>query len=376
MATNQSTAQSMTFAVDPVEIGGELLPTEKAHVSIEKLLGTSVESCDTYHLDVVKQPGFHSLIGAAHLAYQHHFPLVLSPDVLWLTLAQGLANHVNNNAEKMRPLLVPHEGKQLIKVRRDDFVKGSPENPWPEVWPKFSSAIRKAIGPENHPFIVSEFSTTGQTERAALEIVLMDCVQSFFAYKFITMCGIPKITLEGTVEDWRKLHNKVEQLEQFDFKWWTDDVQQITMEFVRAAEGHVNQSFWRAIYKQEDASGGPYTSGWLVRLLPYLKQRKFKLAKAGDVRTFYAEPWQTTLRNPWVGKPLLQDADTVGGLTDCQLPSSASQAPFVWDYWGNKFDYQFVAGVLTVAQDKTSRAIRPQIGWAVRPAPQSTQSTR
>jgi hypothetical protein len=129
MATNKSTAQSTTFAVDPVEIGGILLPTEKAHVSIGKLLGTSIESCDSYHVEVVEQPGFHSLIAAASLAYQHHFPLVLSPDVLWLTLAQGLANHVNNYAEQMRSRLVPHEGKKLIQVRRDDFVKGSPENP-------------------------------------------------------------------------------------------------------------------------------------------------------------------------------------------------------------------------------------------------------
>ena len=97
-----------------------------------------------------------------------------------LTLAQGLANHVNNHAEEMRPRLVPHQGKTLIQVQRDDFVKGSPENPWAEVWPEFSSAIKKAIGAEAHSLILSDFSTTGPTERAASEIVLMDCVQSYF----------------------------------------------------------------------------------------------------------------------------------------------------------------------------------------------------
>ena len=44
-------------------------------------------------------------------------------------------------------------------------------------------------------------------------------------------------------------------------------------EFVAAAKGSPNQAFWKAIYKQEGESGGPYTTGWLVRLLPYLKQR-------------------------------------------------------------------------------------------------------
>jgi hypothetical protein len=372
MAPIKSTAQSITFAVDPVTIGPDLLPTEKAHASIAKLLGTAIESCDTYHVDVVEQPGFHSLIAAAHLAYQHHYPLVLSPDVLWLTLAQGLANHVNNHAEEMRHRLVPHDGKKLIQVRRDDFVKGSPENPWREVWPEFSSAIKKAIGPDNHALILNDFSTTGPTERAASEVVLMDCVQSYFSYEFVTMCGIPEITLEGTVEDWEKIHEKVDQLDQFDLQWWTDDVRQITAEFVRAAQGHPNQPFWRGIYKQEDSSGGPYTSGWLVRLLPYLKQREFKLANEEDEMSGYLTPWQTNLKNPWVGQPLSKEPDIFEGITDSQLPASASLVPFVWDYLGKKFDYQFVAGVLTVAQDKESRAIRPRIGWAVRPAPQAT----
>src|SRR5262249_35252900 len=106
-----------------------------------------------------------------------------------------------------------------------------------------------------------DFSTTGPTQRAASEVVLMDCVQSYFSYEFHTLCGIPEITLEGTVQDWQKIHQRVEQLEHFNFKWWTDDVRQITKEFVSAAQGHPDQSFWRAIYKQQHTSGGPYTNG-------------------------------------------------------------------------------------------------------------------
>ena len=157
-------------------------PGEEQEVQTE----SPIEACDNYHADVVEQPGFHSLIAAAHLAYQHHFPLVLSPDVIWLTIAQGLANHVNNNAEQLRPRFVPHQGKLTIQVRRDDFRKGSPENPWAEVWPEFSAQIKKVIGPETHGLIVSDFSTTGPTERAASEVVLMDCVQSYFSYPVLS----------------------------------------------------------------------------------------------------------------------------------------------------------------------------------------------
>jgi hypothetical protein len=367
----RTTLPHVTFSVDPVEIGHKLLPTEKPKDSIERLLGSPIEACDNYHADVVKQPGFHSLIAAAHLAYQYHFPLVLSPDVIWLTIAQGLANHVNNNAERLRPQFVPHEGKVTIQVRRDDFKRGSPENPWAEVWPEFSAKIKEVIGPETHGMIVSDFSTTGSTERAASEVVLMDCVQSYFSYRFVTLCGIPEVMLQGTVEDWEKIRQRVDRLQQYDLKWWTDDVLQITDEFVAAAKGQPNLTFWKAIYKQEDESGGPYTTGWLVRLLPYLKQQQYRFAREGDYESGYVTPWTTDLKNPLLGRPPVGKRNPFEGITDSSLPSSASQVPFVWEYLKKEYDYAFLAGVVTIEQDKDSRAVRPRIGWAVREAAKS-----
>lgn len=35
-------------------------------------------------------------------AYAHHRPFVLSPDTIWLLIAQGFGQHINNNAEELR----------------------------------------------------------------------------------------------------------------------------------------------------------------------------------------------------------------------------------------------------------------------------------
>jgi hypothetical protein len=142
----------------------------------------------------------------------------------------------------------------------------------------------------------------------------------------------------------------VQRLAQYHLKWWTDDVLQITAEFAAAANGNPDRSFWSAIYKQEDESGGPFTQGWLVRLIPYLRRN---------------EGGPADFRNPLLGRRLVGNQG-IAGITEDQLPSSASQVPFVWRYYETNYDYQFVAGLLTVEQDKTSRAIRPRAGWAVR----------
>ena len=91
-----------------------------------------------------------------------------------MCIAQGLAHHINTNAKKLRRKFVEHKGKKEIVVRRDDFVKASPENPWPEVFDEFSEQIRKHIGEKTHDLLTPEYSTTGSAEKAAAQVVLMD----------------------------------------------------------------------------------------------------------------------------------------------------------------------------------------------------------
>ena len=40
----------------------------------------------------------HAFYDAMFEAYAHHRPVVLSPDMIWLLIAQGFAQHINKNA--------------------------------------------------------------------------------------------------------------------------------------------------------------------------------------------------------------------------------------------------------------------------------------
>merc|ERR1719378_289711 len=80
---------------------------------------------------------------AVHAAFFGHHGLRLSPDVIWLTIMQGLANHVDQNAEALRHKFVTHAGKEDIVIERPGFVKGSPSNDWPGVFPEFAAEIGK-----------------------------------------------------------------------------------------------------------------------------------------------------------------------------------------------------------------------------------------
>src|SRR5262245_58191600 len=269
----------------------------------------------------------------------------------------------------MRPRFVRHEGKLEIRVRRDDFVKGSPENPWPEVFGEFSSTIRGHIGEETHALIVADFSTTGPVERAASEVVLLDALQAFFDYEFHTLCGIPAITLEGTVEDWRALGTRADLFTRFGLGWWVDHLRPILGQFVAAAGGDVDVGFWESIYKWQGSrgSGSPHLSGWVVNLFPYLvnpEAKRYARWGGGGV----AVP--ALCRNPWIGR------SGKGGPGRDDFPALPARAPFRWHYLDRVFAMEFVGGLVGVRQDEATLGLRPEVGWAVREARAGASGTR
>ena len=61
---------------------------------------------------------FHPVVAALHRAFGDHRPVCLSPDMVWLLVAQGAANHVNAHAEALRPRFVRHRGKGPASLQK------------------------------------------------------------------------------------------------------------------------------------------------------------------------------------------------------------------------------------------------------------------
>ena len=350
-------AKGFTFSASPnAERCAEALPNATMKDYINYKLGYKVESCYKHSDSVVQSSRrglsssdrMNALVRAIHVAFDRHYPLVLSPDMIWLCIMQGLSLHVNENAEKLRSKFVSHQGKKEIVVRRDHFVKGQ-QNPWEDVFAEFSVNIRAHIGAQTHDLILPQFSTTDPVSKAVSEIVLMETVKSYFSYTVVTLCGIPEITLEGSPEDWRMIREKAEQLAQFDLEWWIPSLLPILDQFVAASSGDVDQGFWSDIYKLNGGSGGPFCSGWILNLFPYL----------------------THGRNPWIEIDRL-GSHRRGAATTDSFPSGLSRAPFVWKYFGTKYQMEFIGGFMAVKQDPKTLALRPELGWAVVEASNAT----
>jgi hypothetical protein len=338
-------------------------------LAIEALVRSKVEACSEYFGKIVASR-FHPFVSAVHAAFCDHRPLVLSPDMFWLLVGQGFARHVNNNSDYLRSRFVKHDGKKIISVRRDDFFKGSPENPWSEVFSDISFQIKQHIGEQNYSNIVTSFSTTGPVERAANEIVLMDSMKNYFEYGLCTFCGIPEVTLEGTAEDWKKLSERTEALgNTCDLTWWTNRLVPTLQRIARNAAGADDPELWNNIYKVNNMSGGPYINGWVVDFFPYLQTIRFIHKKRNEL----VDDWQALFAN-W-DQYREEETDTRNwlfsngrnhGINTKSFPGSLCKTPFKWHYLDRDYEMEFVAGFIGFTQDTETLAVRPKIGWAVR----------
>jgi hypothetical protein len=91
------------------------LPTVFARSQFERVLTTPLLGFSHDEaFETIADREIHPLALAVHAAFSEHRSLQITPDIIWLTIAQGFAQHINNNAEELRSSFVSHQGKEKL----------------------------------------------------------------------------------------------------------------------------------------------------------------------------------------------------------------------------------------------------------------------
>lgn len=388
----EQTQGKIRFGVDEVEPTPTRLTVQVAKSQLEhsfqrQLLAFSHD--DTFQ--VIQGEEIHPLVLAVHVAFSEHRPLLLTPDIIWITLAQGFAQHINNHAETLRSRFVRHQGKQKLLVETD----GIPQQPqqWSDAVQHWALHIRDQVGADLYRLLECNFSTTTPITRTASHIVMMDAFQQYFDYVMLCICGIPDITLLGTVEDWQSICDRVQLMAQYELNWWTDRLLPICREFIETVSGRPSLEFWRCIYKPKAVYGAELITGWLADLFPYIKH---PITKAPSVRNPILEidccelpnrelrkikiPGRLSKIQKLIGKLLNRESlsqisslvidfgrPVERGISPDSLPLGLSQAPFKLKTLDEQeYSLELIAGFIGVRQDSEQGTLQPEIGWAVR----------
>lgn len=306
------------------------------------------EILNSYHADIEKTSqlpenfisyGEHSFLKGILTAYQEHRPIVISPDIIWLLISQGFARHITNNAEEFRKDFVNFEGKKELVVEVNNITLGKPNNNWEQVFPQFSNQIAENTSKELLEILTADFSTTTPTTKIASQITIMESFKVYFNYKVKMMgCGIPKITIEGSTEDWEKVLHKTRYLSKYKLGWWTSELEPILKEIIKATKGDFKQKFWMKMVKTHTAKtygSNVSIDGWITKFFPY--------SEAGKKRKF---------------KPVV-DLN--------KLAPELVKVPFIFEdtTTHKSFEMEFWAGFIGWTQNKSDFTLRPQIAWVV-----------
>ena len=368
-------AQSQTFQIETISKPEKLLPTVQSDQLYKNVDKNFVKMSVTNDL---ADFGTHPVIVGYLKAYQNHYPLTISPDIAWLLICQGFANHINQNPEKFRSQLVGFEGKKTLTVeRRISVLTNLKTFDWETVFPEFASQIAEFTGKELIGNLAADFSTTTPNTLVASQITIMESVREFFNYKVMfSGCGISEVTVEGTIKDWEKILKRLDYLDRYDLKWWTSELKPVIQKIIDTKKGKVDKQFWMNMVKYHKL--GVYGSlegidGWLLKFYPYLRygnpseEEKKAIAKRGDGdRIFNTDDESFKSRPIYLIRSSFKEIDNINA-----LPKEIANVPFILQLGDGKTDateliqMEFWAGFMGVKQDPKTFNIKPEIGWAI-----------
>lgn len=294
-----------------------------------------------------------SFIGAIYTAYSKHLSLTIRPDDVWLTIVLAFADYVDHHAEAMRKAFVDHEGKQTIEIKLTSFNGAD----WAKVAEQFSDELAKRTKDGVRDWIEPRFTTTTSKDLLIGRCALMGALKSYFEYRCCIECGIPEVTLEGTLADWEELRRRVDRIAEYghitnqpELIWWQQILSPIIGKFIQSRIGRVDNDWWQSCANYISGGSGPsYLSGWVLAFAPF-KKGKWRLNNVVEILS--------------TGRYGEVDTTKFNG-------SATVTVPVTIDDNGYEYPIAFYAGGIVNSYDAAANVMRPSFDFAMFRLPNS-----
>ncbi|MCB9495796.1 MAG: DUF4419 domain-containing protein [Fibrobacteria bacterium] len=273
-------SSEITFEVDPVEPNLDPIPrvSDSAWRESRRLRWDSESRwvVGEHGPRLVECDGPHSFASTFVRAWNEHRPVRLSPDAVWMLLMEGLLETVGQSPDSIRPQMVRHsKGKKILKIRlANSFPRGMRKaDAWRPLAAALLDSMDRFVVAGRHRTLIRPFSTTTPARAMASRLRVLQTYQSFFEYYAHVYCGIPSITLEGTVNDWKSIRSRLNTFAIPGLESWRANMSHILDAFVASAEGRPPLDFWKSFVRYTpvvpDCESTPLLNGWIVQFFDH-----------------------------------------------------------------------------------------------------------
>jgi hypothetical protein len=210
-------------------------------------------------------PSGDSFVRGAIQAWGQHLHLVIRPEEVWFTILTQMNFYMQAHAEAVRNLFVSHKGQETIVVE---------DNTWYSVLRQFQFEIQRRVKTDwLLRWIQPGFSTTTENDIMVSNILMMGLMKAYFRYEGAIICGLPSVTLLGSLSDWEALLAKLDRLPEFgaDPAKYRARLLPVLTRFVesyRNPNSKATKDFWNQIARASRGAecGAPpvSVSGWIT----------------------------------------------------------------------------------------------------------------
>ncbi len=201
-----------------------------------------------------------------------HYGVIVRPDILWYTLLCEITQIIHQDPDVYSHLFSDHEEKTDITIRSDSMV----------IMPLdvLISSLSKLVPINTDPFLI-DFSTSTDRSRHACYAAFADMCSPYYNYSMYR-CGIPKIRVDGTMEDYEKIlinWNILGDVMRINNEYF-QRVQKILTNIITSIKKY-DLDFWQDIFQLEQCG-----SGHQVEVCGWWKDLYYKLPNVQYVCNF------------------------------------------------------------------------------------------
>ena len=207
----------------------------------------------------------YSFIDYLKMAYDKHKGIIIKPDFIWHTVLFELSQLILKSPEKYRDFFTTSDSKVEILVPTTD----------PELI-NLDLIIEKLndLVPTDTKDFLLRFSTGTQLSNMAINSAFCEAVSPFYDYMMF-MCGLPKIKVLGTTEDWNSIKESCVKLKEIfaDHTSYFDDISGLVDKFIELDDiDYLSRIF---NYESEGSGSKLRIDGWVKLLFIDKKIRNF-----------------------------------------------------------------------------------------------------
>jgi len=193
--------------------------------------------------------------------WANHRGVIISPDFVWHIILNEFAVFIKDNSDLFRSLFTTSDDKVAITVYTKDMELIDLE--------LIANALRKLV-PTDIDLFVPTFSTSTKTSNLALIATFADAMSPYYDY-WMLCCGIPKIKVQGEIEDWLKVNENLRKLDDLLVHPVINKYIKSVTKLVENIIININEpeiSFWKDIFTlARCGSGGQFeVKGWIANL--------------------------------------------------------------------------------------------------------------